>query len=99
MLDVEDVAMKPTCPTACPLKQKIDEHKQGEAALDEIRWMMEQASPFERFRMLTVATFAYYKYKGFAKLSTWIEMFERQRVLYFIWGFFERIDTAMIRGR
>jgi hypothetical protein len=91
--------MKPTCPTACPLKQRMNQHKEAEEGNEEFRELLNEMTPFQRRQTLAFATFAYYKYKGFAKFSTWIEMLERQRVLYFIWGFFVRIDFAMIRGR
>jgi hypothetical protein len=99
VLDVEDVAMKPTCPTACPLKQKIEEHKRGEAQTDELKWIFDQATPFERYRLLAVANFMYYQHKGLTKFSTWIEMLERQRVLFFIWGSFERLSFRISTGR
>jgi hypothetical protein len=91
--------MKPTCPTTCPLKQTIDQHKRSVALEEEFLWTLEQRTPFERRRVLAIVTYAYYKLQGFAKLSTWIEILEQQRVLFFIWGFFEIIHTAMIRGR
>jgi hypothetical protein len=91
--------MKPTCPIACPLKKKIEEQKRSEETLDEIRELYDEATPFQRQELLALANFLYYRHKGLTQFSTWIEMFERQRILYFIWGFFVKIDGAMILGR
>ena len=91
--------MKPTCPSSCPLKQAMDRHKESEAQIEEFRWTMEQLSPVFRRRALAVLTFLYYRQQGLARPSTWIEMAEKQRVLYFIWGLLERLDFAMIKGR
>jgi hypothetical protein len=91
--------MKPTCPNTCPLKQRMDQHKKSEETIEKLRWTMEQLSPFEQHKVLAHTTFLFYRHKGLTKFSTWLEMLERRQVLYFIWGFFERIDFAMTRGR
>jgi hypothetical protein len=84
MLDVEDMAMKPTCPTACPLKQK-----------DEIQQLYDQATPFERLEMLAVANFIRFRSMGLMKLSTWILMIKCQRVIFSLWGFFVYADNVI----
>ena len=91
--------MKPTCPTSCPLKQRMNQHRESDAQIEEIQWTLEQLSPFGRRQALAHATFLYYRNKGLAKFSTWLEMLERRRVLYFIWGILVRLDYVMIKGR
>ena len=91
--------MKPTCPTACPLKRVMEQHKESAARSEEMERILEQLDPASRRQVLAYVTFLYYRHLGLTKFSTWIEMEERQRVLYFIWGFFEKLDFAMIKGR
>ena len=91
--------MKPTCPTACPLKEAINQHRESEAQTEEVRQILEQLSPINLRRALAGVTYLYYRQQGLAKFSTWIEMAERRQVLCFIWGFFEKLDFAMIKGR
>lgn len=91
--------MKPTCPNACPLKEAMNQHREDEERNKEIRWTWEQLSPFARRQVLAHANFLYYRHKGLTKFSTWREMAEQQRVLYFVWGCFERIDFVIGKGK
>jgi len=84
--------MKPTCPAACSLKEAMNQHKESQAQTEEFRMALEQFSPAKLRKILVHATFLYYRQQGFGKFSTWVEMAERRRVLYFIWGAFERLD-------
>jgi hypothetical protein len=90
--------MKPTCPAACPLKQKVERQKIYNATNVEALEMFEQMSPFYKRRAMAVLVYIYFRDKGFGKLSTWIKILESKQVLYFVWGFLERVDNAMTTG-
>ena len=87
--------MKPTCPNACPLKQKLNEKKRSNEIMEEIEWNMEQITDFQKRQMLAVANFLLFRHKGAARISTWLDMINRQRVLYTMWGFFVYADNII----